>query len=110
MALSSLAFGYAANVISGQPYQSTGSTKEPVEIQTLAELGIDKKLSSRSRKTALIVSEKVGVSLSHRQTTDEPHNPACCGDEVEDLPLQTNRTFISGGATCLQYPLSNVLK
>ncbi len=35
----------------GQPYQSTGSNLEPVERPpTLAEAGIDKKLSSRAQK------------------------------------------------------------
>jgi len=36
----------------GQPYQSTGAAKEPVETPTLEEMGIDKKLSSHAQKVA----------------------------------------------------------
>ena len=36
----------------GQPYQSTSSAKEPVE--TLAEIGVSKKLSSRAQKLASV--------------------------------------------------------
>ncbi len=39
----------------GQPYQSTGSISEPVDlVPTLKEMGIDKKLSSRSQKLAAV--------------------------------------------------------
>src|SRR4051794_39972439 len=34
----------------GQPYQATGSAKEPVETPTLADSGIEKKLSMRAQK------------------------------------------------------------
>jgi hypothetical protein len=37
----------------GQPYQSTGSARELVAAPTLADAGIDKKLSSRAQKLAL---------------------------------------------------------
>ncbi len=43
----------------GQPYQSTGADEEPVDRPpTLAEVGIDKKLSSRSQKLAAVPEDK----------------------------------------------------
>lgn len=43
----------------GQPYQATGSSTAPVEKPpTLAEAGIDKKLSSRAQKMAAVPEEK----------------------------------------------------
>jgi hypothetical protein len=42
----------------GQPYQSTGTRKLPVEAHpTLADVGIDKNLSSRAQKLAAIPEE-----------------------------------------------------
>lgn len=41
----------------GQPYQSTPSTKEGVETPTLANIGVDYKLSMRSQKVADIPEE-----------------------------------------------------
>lgn len=38
----------------GRPPQKTGSSKEPVSSPTLAEAGIDKKLSSRAQKLAAV--------------------------------------------------------
>lgn len=50
------AVGLAAG---GQPYQATGSDKAPVERPpTLAEAGIDKKLSSRAQKLAAVPEER----------------------------------------------------
>lgn len=43
----------------GQPYQSTGSTLAPVERPpTLADVGVDKKLSSRAQKLAAVPAAK----------------------------------------------------
>lgn len=46
----------------GQPYQATGAKAEPVETPTLADIGIDKKTSSRAQRLAKLpeaVFEKV---------------------------------------------------
>ena len=59
----------------GQPYQSrpTGSDMEPVEkpVPTLAEVGIDKKLSAHARKVASIPEAEfegiVGEWRHHRR-------------------------------------------
>lgn len=48
----------------GQPYQSTGSRKEPVATPTLADVGIDKKLSMRSQKLAAIPKETRAVMMA----------------------------------------------
>lgn len=52
----------------GQPYQSTPSTKEGVETPTLANIGVDYKLSMRSQKVADIPEEifegMMGMALS----------------------------------------------
>ena len=43
----------------GQPYRSTGADEEPVERPpTLADAGIDKKLSSRAQKLAAVPEEQ----------------------------------------------------
>jgi hypothetical protein len=42
----------------GQPYQATGSVKEPVAIPTLADVGIDKKLSSQAQRLAALPTDK----------------------------------------------------
>ena len=44
----------------GQPYQATGSVLEPVELPTLADVGIDKKLSMRSQQLAAVPEGKTG--------------------------------------------------
>lgn len=50
----------------GQPYQSTGSAKEPVErTPTLAEIGIDKKLSSLAPVPPPRLSRSISDVLSH---------------------------------------------
>ena len=48
----------------GQPYRSTGTAEEPVErTPTLADLGIDKKQSSRWQKLAAVPAEKFEAAV-----------------------------------------------
>jgi hypothetical protein len=61
----------------GQPYQATGSGSEPVAA-TLADLGIDKKLSVRAQKFAGMDRDKFDEFVEHQvakaaaTASDEP--------------------------------------
>ncbi len=52
----------------GQPYQSTGSTAEPVA-PTLAEVGIDKKLSMRSQQLAAMPEQHFEAAIASAKET-----------------------------------------
>jgi hypothetical protein len=45
----------------GQPYQSTGSARELVAAPTLADAGIDKKLSSREQRVRATAAQTVAL-------------------------------------------------
>jgi hypothetical protein len=50
----------------GQPYQSTGSRKEPVDrTPTLRDAGISRKLSSKSQKLAAMPERAFQEALQH---------------------------------------------
>ena len=51
----------------GQPYQkrSTGSNSEPVEKPTLADAGIDKKLSSLAQQLAKLPTKQFEKAVAH---------------------------------------------
>lgn len=54
----------------GQPYQkSTGAEQEPVETPTLAELGIDKKLSARVQKLAEMPEDQFETAVATAKET-----------------------------------------
>ena len=57
----------------GQPYQSTGTHKEPVEktTPTLADIGISKKLSSRAQSLAAIPAEDFEVTLDEHRAQQQ---------------------------------------
>jgi N6-adenosine-specific RNA methylase IME4 len=59
----------------GKPYQSTGSTLEPVERKpTLADAGIDKKLSSRAQKVAAVPENDFEWLVSRWRVSLEKEN------------------------------------
>jgi hypothetical protein len=58
----------------GQPYQSTGLSKNPVGSSTLAAQGIDKNLAHRARKMAQL-SDQEFEAYTHKQTRPEKPKP-----------------------------------
>lgn len=74
----------------GQPYQkkSTGTDEEPVGIPTLADAGIDKKLSARAQKMADIPVDQFEERLAERRE----QAIATVGDSFLDKPHVTHNS------------------
>jgi hypothetical protein len=91
----------------GQPYQSTGAEMEPVgkSVPTLAQVGISKKLSSRSQAIAAIPEDEFeGTLAEHREqqqavTTATMEKLTKKGQEVIDGGAAKKGPMIPGAIT-----------
>jgi len=80
----------------GQPYQSTGTLSEPVETRppTLAEIGVDKKLSSHSQKVAAIPEAEFEDIVGQWRETLESENERVTTNIIAAAEKAERKAFV----------------